>query len=194
MTEYWYPESEDYYDTAANGDIPVRQGDLLISGSTCLDSKGRKWHGCIVVHPSCDVVTGKVDHIQVCRVRLLTDQSRKYQELIVVGERTDEQGRNLVAMAHTYYMAPVADHEQFGQPMYADLLDVVRLPKHEVTVENRIAALTHDARNCFIRRSLYWRQRWLLPASTVQQLEAHRISHDSEFQGPRPSWASTARE
>ena len=49
--------------------------------------------------------------------------------------------------------------------------------------------VTHDARVCYIRRTLYWRQRWLVRLDEVRSLEANRISADTTFEGPRPIWA-----
>ena len=189
MSETWYPRHNSYYAEAGLENIPVRQGDLLEAGSTCLDTRGKSWYGCVVVHPSCDIVTGKVNHIQVCRVRRLREQSKKYQEMIVAGQSTDDQGRARVAMAHTFFLPPARDDGPFSEPMFADFLDVARVPIEEMVVERRVAALTHDARNCFIRRSLYWRQRWLLTMANVQELERRRISADPDFLGPRPPWA-----
>lgn len=189
MNERWYPSHDSYYAQAELNLIPVRQGDLLEAGTTCLDSRNKSWYGCVIIHPSCDIVTGKADHIQVCRVRRLREQRDKYQEMIVAGESTDDEGRTRVAMAHTFFLPPARDDGPFSEPMFADFLHVVRVPKDEVSVERRIASLSHDARNCFIRRSLYWRQRWLLTATNVQELERSRISADPKFVGPRPLWA-----
>ena len=177
------------YAEAGLENIPVRQGDLLEAGSTCLDSRSRSWYGCVVVHPSCDIVTRKVEHIQVCRVRRLREQSSKYQKMIVAGQSIDDQGRARVAMVHTFFLPPVKDDGPFSEPMFADFLHAARVPIEEIGTERRVAALTHDARNCFIRRSLYWRQRWLLTMANVQELERRRISADPDFLGPRPPWA-----
>ena len=131
MSETWYPRHNSYYAEAGLENIPVRQGDLLEAGSTCLDTRGKSWYGCVVVHPSCDIVTGKVNHIQVCRVRRLREQSKKYQEMIVAGQSTDDQGRARVAMAHTFFLPPARDDGPFSEPMFADFLDVAKYDRRD---------------------------------------------------------------
>ena len=190
MIDAWYPLQENYYAESELARIPVRQGDLIEPGSICLDSRGRSWHGCIVVHPSCEVVTGKADRVQVCRVRRLQDHRGKYQQMIVRGETTGDDGQPRIAMSHTFFLPPARQSGSFSVPMFADLREVAMLPKAEVTSDHRVAALTHDARVHFIRRSLYWRQRWFVSLNDVRDLEAVRIGSDPNFEGPRPDWAS----
>jgi len=74
------------------------------------------------------------------------------------------------------------------EPMYSDFRTVAVIPRDLLNIEHRMAALTHDSRVLFIRRKLYWEQRWLLRTEAVQSLEADRIRMDTRFQGPRPSW------
>lgn len=186
----WYPDATEYYADADVPTIPVRQGDVLLPSQACHDSKGKKWLACLVIHPSCDIITQKVDRIQVCRVRLLSEQKDRFQEMIVAGHRTDSQGRHMVAMAHTFFLPPVPGSSEFFSAMYADFQRTTTIPIAEVTQQRRVAALTNDARVYFIRRSLYWRQRWFIRLQEVFDFEAARIGSDTDFRGPRPEWAS----
>ena len=192
MTESWYPLQEDYYMAPIGADVPVRQGDLLETPSTCLDSKGRPWLACLVTHPSCELVTGKVPMAQVCRVRRLKDHGRKHQLSIVNGESQDDEGAFRIAMANTFFLPPIDGGTRFDEPMFADMREVRMAPLEELTAEHRVAALSHDARVHYIRRSLYWRQRWLVALSDVRRFEANRIINDPHFKGPRPEWAPSA--
>lgn len=187
-SEAWYPLAEDYYATESLDEIPVRQGDLLAPLTGCQDSQGTPWLACQVVHPSCEVVTGKAKSVQVCRVRALSEHDANAQLAIVAGE-TVSDGVATIAFANTFFLPPPQNSGPYAVPMFADFRQVAMVPVAEVSQTERIAALEHQTRVHFIRRSLYWRQRWLLASSVVQEYEALRISNDSAFLGPRPDWA-----
>ena len=188
-TDAWYPLADTYYETSDLPAIPVRQGDLLLTPDGCTDSKGKPWHGCVVVHPSCEVITGKSDRIHVCRVRPLKNLGKKSQPAVVKGETVDDEGVARISHAHTFFLPPAAPSGPFATPMFVDFREIETSKPTETTPERRIAALTHDTRLYFIRRHLYWQQRWMLPLESIRQLEAERIAGDPYFQGPRPSWA-----
>jgi hypothetical protein len=187
-SDAWYPLVEDYYERSALDEIPVRQGDLLEPLTPCVDAAGDRWLACLVVHPSCEVVTGKSKFVQVCRVRALSEHDANAQIAIVAGEKVTE-GATTIAFANTFFLPPAQESGPYAIPMFADLRQVAMAPTAEVAQPARVAALAHDTRVHFIRRSLYWRQRWLLTTDVVREYEAHRISKDSDFKGPRPDWA-----
>ena len=185
----WYPRDDGYYVSENVEQTPIRQGDILALGSACKNAEGEEWLGCILIHPSCEVSTGKTSKIQVVRIRQLQEHKEGMQEYIVAGESTDSNGNIRVAMAHTFFLAPVEDSIGFSSPMFADFRDLTLVEKDMVTRDRRIAVMSHDARVYFIRRYLYWRQRWKVHIETVLNLERLRISEDPNFQGPRPAWA-----
>lgn len=191
MTNAWYPSPDDYFAVDQHEELPVRQGDLLEAAGSLVSPSGKPWLGCIVIHPSCEIVSDKVERVQVCRVRRLRETSHRFQEYIADGQRTDDDGHPLVAMAHTFFLPPASDDAPFHEPMFADFREVALVSIEQVSKQYRVAALTHEARVCFIRRSLYWRQRWLLEYETVQGFESDRISDDAAFVGPRPAWAAS---
>lgn len=192
MIDFAYPESNTYYVTDGVERYPVRQGDLLTPSPQFQERLGKKWHALAVVHPSCEIITTKAQTIQVCRVLRLESQSANLRPLIVQGTQTDEAGEPRIAMSHTFYFPALASGDLVEEPLLADFRQVTSIPSAEASRDYRLAALTHEARVCFIQRSLYWRQRWYLSLSQVQELEKDRISHDYEFEGPRPEWAPVA--
>jgi hypothetical protein len=54
--------------------------------------------------------------------------------------------------------------------------------------------MTHDARVALLRRDTYFRYRWTLTLDAVVTLERDLTEHDSNFLGPRPSWAVSAQQ
>jgi hypothetical protein len=89
-------------------------------------------------------------------------------------------------MAHTFFLPPVG---QLAEPMFADFRQPTIIPRADLDPGRRIAALTHDTRVYFIRRKLYWEQRWLMDLGDVRRLEGDRIGHDEHFIGDKPKWA-----
>ena len=189
LYDAWYPPAESYYSEDDPDVVPIRQGDILRPKSIYDGSMDKTWLGCLVIHPSCEIITQKARKIQVCRIRLLQEHGKNQQASIAAGETTDEDGNTRVAMAHTFFLPPVSEDHRFDHPMFADLRDTVLVDKTEITTDRRIAIMTHDARVYFIRRYVYWRQRWMLPIQDVLELEKERIGRDANFSGPRPVWA-----
>ena len=111
------------------------------------------------------------------------------QRSIVAGENTDSNGNIRVAMAHTFFLAPVDTNIEFSEAMFADFRQVALVDKDKITTDRRVAIMAHGARVYFIRRYLYWRQRWKIQIDQVRSLEQRRISMDTNFMGPRPAWA-----
>ncbi len=168
---------------------PVRQGDLVHAPEGATTSKGKPWHAALVVHPSCEIVAkSEPPRLQVVRVYRLAESSAKDQERIVLGMQ-EVDGRVRVAMAHTFFLAPVPGFDE--EPMYADFRQPHLAPREALSADRRLAALTHDTRVSFIRRKLYWEQRWRLDLGDVRGLEASRIHGDVAFVGPKPNWATT---
>lgn len=188
-TDTWYPIDGRYYSADDPEIVPVRQGDILRPESICGEGLNKPWFGCIVIHPSCEIITQKAPKIQVCRIRRLVEHGENQQAAIVAGETTDRDGHVRVAMAHTFFLPPVPQRSPYSEPMFADLRDVASINREEVSSENRIAIMTHDARVYFIRRYIYWRQRFKLELQDLVDLETGRIGRDANFMGPRPAWA-----
>jgi hypothetical protein len=190
LTDAWYPVAEDFYVSGATPEMyPIRQGDLMVRPDDVLDSKGKLWHACQVVHPSCEMVAKKdPKELQVVRVYPLATVSSRHQESILRGATTVD-GQWRVAWAHTFFLPPVGE---LTEPMFSDLRQVARIPRDQLAVERRIAALTHDARVYFIRRKIYWEQRWRMDLEDVYGLESVRIGSDLAFIGDKPEWATAA--
>ena len=94
----------------------------------------------------------------------------------------------LVAHTHTFWLAP-PPAEDVDVDFYVDFQRCQRVLLSDLIMAGRRAAMTHDARVYLIRRELYYRYRWLVPLDSVYKLEQVRISADSNFVGPRPTWA-----
>lgn len=185
MSDAWYPLADDYYIRAPDPDsFPVRQGDLLIAP----EGVGEPWHACQLVHPTCEVGKASVTEMHVVRVRSLSTVGPNDQEAIIRGVEYRD-GSPRVAWANTFFLPPIG---VLGEPMFADFRAVARVPKTQLGVERRIGALTHDTRVAFIRRKLYWEQRWMLHLDDVRRLEATRIRADPAFVGEKPAWARSA--
>lgn len=186
-SEGWYPAVEGYYVTEPDPALyPVRQGDLMLPPEETPISSKKPWLACLVVHPSCDL--GAKSHpsdLQVVRVLALRSASEKSRPDIVLGMRKVD-GEARVASANTFFLPPVA---RLHEPMYADFHQPARIPRAELSVDRRVAALTHNARLYFIRRKLYWEQRWFMALEDVLGFEKVRIAGDSAFVGDKPEWA-----
>jgi hypothetical protein len=185
--EAWYPAPEAYFlsDAAAAG-VPVRQGDVLTAPPGFVDENGQPWHACQVVNPSCEIGAKKnPPTLHVVRIFPLTAHHPKDQVLIALGVDEEFEGGPAVAFAHTFFIPPIGVLEQ---PMFADFRTVSRVDRSHFAADNRVGAMTHDARVFFIRRKLYWEQRWAMNVGDVQGFEALRIGGDPAFMGPKPPW------
>lgn len=200
ITDAWYPRPSDYWVPADEaeqpGAWPYRFGDLFNAppvdehGVPLTDKHGEPWHAVMVASPSCEMVSKARDNdsIEVVRVLRLDTQDPKAQAAIVAGWQ--EKGERVtVAFAHTVFLAPVPRHGTHAEPMFAHLKSTRRVPLASLREAGRVAALTHEARVCVIRRDLYYRYRWLVPMSDVAEAERARISNDPFFTPPRPDWA-----
>lgn len=184
MAEAWYPHASDYYvDVAEAGAYPVRQGDVFGAQADLTD-----WRGFLVLHPSCEIQTGKAKRVQVARLRAVSELADTFQQTAVTYGFTEDEGKVKVAFANTFWLPPATDSGELAEPMFADLRDVSTIPVATVLPETRVRALSHDARVHLIRRLVYFLFRWNLPLTQVRKLEASRISADAMFAGPRPSW------
>lgn len=189
MTDAWYPLAEEYYvDNPDSDDFPVRQGDLMMTPDGVVDASGQPWYACQLVHPTCEVPKASVTELHVIRVRSLSSVGAKDQEAIIRGLEYKD-GSPRIAWANTFFLPPIGG---LDQPMFSDFRAVMRVPKSGLDVARRIAALSHDTRVAFIRRKLYWEQRWMLHLEDVRSLEASRIRADGAFAGPKPEWAQPA--
>jgi hypothetical protein len=187
LSDGWYPPWDRYFvEDPDPADFPVRQGDLMWPPDETPPGSRKPWVACVVIHPSCELgaKTEPPDPLVVQVFRLGSAPDRA-QEAIVLGMTPDADGL-MVAWAHTFFLPPVGE---YSEPMFADFRKVARVPREQLTVERRVGALTHDARVYFIRRKLYWEQRWFFELDDVYGFERTRISGDSAFAGPRPPWA-----
>ena len=177
----WYPAAEDYY-FGDDADVPVRQGDVFGS-----DTAPQNWHGFLITHPSCEVQAQKAAHVQVARLRPVSDLADAFQQAAVTYGFSEKAGVVRIAFAHTFWLPPAGG--VLAEPMFADFRDVASLPTTSVDRPQRAAALSHDGRVSLIRRMIYHRFRWNLPLDRVRDLERARINADPAFAGPRPAWA-----
>lgn len=187
MSDGFYPVAQNYYVPDPSPNVfPVRQGDLLQAPEGPTDSKGRPWLACQMIHPSCEIVAkAEPPDLHVVRVIRLSAVSAKHQEAVLRGMSESETGPR-VAWANTFFLPPVGN---LSEPMFADFRQVARVARGQLAADRRVAALTHDARVYFIRRKLYWEQRWLLDLEDVFRLERGRIGPDPNFVGEKPAWA-----
>ena len=168
-------------------DYPVRQGDLFAVPEG-LGIRVPPWTACQVVHPTCEFVKRSLSHFQVIGVYNLGTINPEHQEKVVAGEELVED-KLRVALAHTFFLPPP---DGFTEPMYSNFREIALVPREALVPEHRIAALSHEARVYFIRRKLYWEQRWALEIAATFKLEAQRIGSDANFKGPKPEWATTS--
>jgi len=179
----WYPPPGEYYVPLSEAvHYPLRQGDLV--GPVTID--GRATPIVQVVHPTCELGKGQVDRIQVCAVEELSRLDDDFTRSCVVAGMRETGGSFRVAFAHTFFLPGIHAHDE---GMYGNFRRRYLVDRAEVCLENRSAALTHDARVFFIRRWIYFRFRILLSLNQVRGLEADRIRADRAFEGPRPAWA-----
>jgi hypothetical protein len=187
MSVPWYPKHTEYFvQNPQPEEWPVRQGDVLAPPEQFGPDSEDPWFACQVVHPSCELVAkSNPKQVQIVRVNPLASLDLKDQESVVRGYQTKE-GNDVIAFAHTFFLPPVAYSEA---PMFADFRSNRLVPRSAVVSDRRIATLTHEARVYFIRRKIYWEQRWFLDHDDVKRLESRRIASDVAFKGPKPTWA-----
>jgi hypothetical protein len=153
-----------------------------------VDVGPERWDAALIVQPTCELAKASVSGVQVARVRRLEEIADERQRRQVVAGLAEAGGIVRVAFAHTFFVAPVPG-DAFATPMWADLRAIALVPREQVAVDRRVAALTHDARVTFIRRYIYFRFRLALSFDQVRALEAARIAADPAFAGPKPDWA-----
>jgi len=134
-------------------------------------------------------VKASVKEVRVIRVEPLERIGASNDQAEVAIGFSEKDGILRVAHAHTFFLPP---YKADGEPMFSNFREIATLAKEHFTQGKRLAALTHDARVTFIRRAIYWDYRHFLSFEEVRSLEAARISSDSAFKGPRPSWAPAA--
>jgi hypothetical protein len=185
---FWVPSTD-----AAK--YPWRYGDLVATPASAerygaVDSKGRPWHALMLTHPSCELgAKGAPGRVQAARVYWLRDVSQRQGREIVTGY-AEVDGRMRVARAHQVYLAPVPGNDKFGERMFADLRQSVRIPDDSLRAAGRVTAASHDARLAVLRRDTYFRYRWAMSLADVLSLEKLRIEADTDFAGPLPQWAA----
>lgn len=192
LTDSWYPNEHDYFVQEPDpGDFPVRQGDVMRTTEDLVDSKGKPWLACQIVHPSCEIVAkNEPPDLHVIRVHPLSRLREDHQAKVVLGG-DEVEGVLRVAWANTFFIPPVGEIEE---PMFSDFRNPALVSRAHLVHDNRIGALTHDARLYFIRRKLHWEQRWLMMIDDVVGYEKFRIGNDAAFIGPRPAWVAAVGE
>jgi hypothetical protein len=179
----WFLDGEHYWvDPAEAGSYPLRQGDL-IQGPTV---DGEPWTAAQIVHPTCELTKPSVTRVQVARVRPLEDlPDNSARRLVTLGYR-DVRGTRLVAAAHTFFLASWASHDK---PAFVNFRELATVERSAISLDTRVAAMTHDCRVAWIRRWIYFRLRLPVTPARVRAMEARRIADDPAFVGPKPDWA-----
>lgn len=184
MSDAWYLDADDYWvDPADAGDYPLRQGDI-VAGHFFSDDL--EWDAAMIVHPTCELPKKAVTDVQVVEVRLLDTLPDDFQKGLVVAGYQEKDGHRQVAVAHTFFVAPLPGAPE---PRFANFRELRNVPKEKVTLGGRAAAMTHDCRVSFIRRWTYFRFRQAFSMNDVRTWEAARIQTDPFFAGPKPPWA-----
>ncbi len=185
MISGWYlPATAYYVATDEAGSYPLRQGDILPGTHV----EGGDWLACQLLHPTCELAKSSVDRIQVIRVRRLEDVQDSSQRALVCTGWQEKEGAIQIAVAHTFFLAPVADISSEA-PLFSNFRELATVPRKDLLASDRVATLTHEARITFIRRLIYYRFRYHLTFDNVLALEKARIANDPAFKGPRPAWA-----
>jgi hypothetical protein len=184
VTDAWYPLAADYWvDSAEASAYPPRQGDLF----GAIDTPYGHWDACQLYHPTCELVKAAVTEVQVLRVHKLAEIDVSQHGALAAGFQ-EKDGAIQVAHTNTYFLAPLPFTDT---PMFSNFREVALVSKADL-MDRRTAAMTHDARVSFIRRSLYFRYRVMVGMADVKGWETTRISNDPHFAGPRPDWAPPA--
>lgn len=183
----WYLDADRYWvasDAAAA--YPLRQGDLVAG----FQSGPAEWLAAQIVHPSCELGKRSVAKVQVARVRPLSDLADHFsRELVMAGFR-EAGGHRKVAVAHTFFLTPWSAD---GEPCFVNFREMRSIERASVSLDSRVATMTHDCRVAWIRRWIYFRLRLTVTPEQVQAMEAERIAGDPSFEGPRPDWAELDR-
>jgi len=203
-SDSWYPE--DYWvGEAKSAAYPFRYGDLFhppVIDQIDLGPKRERddliaeevrdnsWFGALVLSPSCElgakakaesrILVGRVSHMRNLRPG---DKAK-----IVTGWSQTNTGKK-IAFGKYAYLAPVNYSKSHDEIMFVDFTQTVWINFSDLETQGRIAALDHDARTSLIRREIYYKYRWLVSINEVRAAEVFRISNDSEYIGPKPSWA-----
>jgi hypothetical protein len=179
----WYLDAGRYWiasDAAVS--YPLRQGDLVAG----FQSGPAEWLAAQIVHPSCELGKRSMGRVQVARVRPLSDLADDVsRELVMAGFR-DANGYRKVAVAHTFFLTPWSDD---GEPCFVNFREMRSIDRASVSLDSRVATMTHDCRVAWIRRWIYFRLRLTVTLAQVREMEAERIAGDPSFEGPRPEWA-----
>ena len=187
MSEHgWFLDHERYWVATNEADAyPLRQGDLIRD----LIVDGERWTAAQIVHPTCELGKPSVGRVQVARVRALDDiRDAAGRRLVTLGYR-DIGGKHVVAVAHTFFLAPWPNHDK---PAFVDFRELATVERNAISQEARAATMTHDCRVSWIRRWIYFRLRLIMTFARVREMEARRIANDPRFEGPRPEWAPLA--
>lgn len=195
-TDFWYPGADEYWVRAIDADAyPLRYGDVFATPelAVCRSASGKPWSHVVVLHPSCELGAKAADDTEalVARVNAVTHIGANQRAAVRVGW-TERGGSLRVAHANTFWMPPLPGQRD-DIDWYADFRRAQRVPLSHLREAGRSAAMTHEARLYLIRRELYFRYRWLVDIEAVRDNEAERITGDTQFAGPRPSWAPAAR-
>jgi hypothetical protein len=182
----WYLDEDRYWIPDAETDVyPLRQGDLV----ACPEDSGLGWLAAQIVHPSCELGKRSVARVQVARVRPLSDLTDHFsRELVMAGFR-ETSGHRKVAVAHTFFLTPWSDD---GEPCFVNFRELRSIDRASISLDSRVATMTHDCRVAWIRRWIYFRLRLTVTLAQVREMEAERIAGDPAFEGPRPDWAELA--
>lgn len=189
MADPWYPPANEYFvPGSAQEEYPVRQGDVFEPGEVP-ESEVKGWIGFMLLHPSCEVQTGKSDRLHVARLHAVSELADQFsQTTVTYGLRERDDGSVVVAFANTFWVPPATNEGPLSEPLFADFRETGRLPREALAPELRVGAMTHEARVYLIRRKIYFDFRWLLSLDAVRDLERDRIGSDDRFAGPRPEW------
>jgi hypothetical protein len=184
VSDAWFLQADEYFVPPGSAEeYPIRQGDLVAGPEIA----GERWVAAQIVHPTCELAKSSVRSIQLVRVRPLADLPDDFMRSLVVAGYRESGGERRVAVAHTFFLPPwKAD----GEPCFANFRELVALPREELELDQRLAAITHDCRATFIRRWLYFRFRLAFNLEQVRRWEAARIAADPDFSGPKPAWAT----
>lgn len=188
MADPWYPPEAEYFVPEDEDDpYPVRQGDIFGAPS----DTGDAWLGCMVIHPSCEIQTGKSTLVQVARIHAVSELADEFQKTSVTFGFTERDGVVQIAFANTFWLPPATESVPFSEPMYVDFREIALVTSDHFAQASRVRAMSHEARLYLIRRKIYFRYRWNLELAEIRRTEAQRIGGDPTFQGPKPTWATT---
>lgn len=189
MVVNWYPRYDSYYvPNPEPTEWPVRQGDVISPPEQLGPESNDPWLACQIVHPSCEIGAKRdPKQLQVIRVLSLAEFTDANDQTSVVQGYKEKDDVAQIAFAYSFFLPPVPG---FADPLYSDFRQIQVVPRSSLSPESRLGALTHDARVFFIRRKLYWEQRWFIEPEEVFRIEGERIRNDPNFVGPRPEWAA----